>query len=788
MWLARAVGVGTVVCAAIAASCIQWTPETCGDGTACPQATACAELPAFSITTCVSDAQVDACDGADEGTACLLGPDPGTCFSGACFRATCGDGIRDLTEACDDGNRTPGDGCSATCGSLERCGDGLVDPALGEQCDDGRAGLSGDGCSSTCVTEYDVWRGVAPKPYTERVDIAAASAPGGGVLVFGGTSGSGGGTAVADLDETWLWSSASWSPIAPPTTAPSRRSFHTMAFDPIRQRVVLFGGRDNGGNVRDDLWEWDGIAWTERVVVSARPSARSHASLACGAGRCVLFGGVGPSGLLADTWSWDGTGWTQLAGPGPSARRRAALVFDSTRSVFVLFGGYSDGPRQDTWELTTQWTQIPTFTLPTASTFPSAAFDKLTGAVVLVTAATTWTYSNGNWLNMNRSISQSSTLASDSLRGDRVIAITVFGDVLEWGSSWNQYVERAPEAPANAMLAAYLPTRGRTLVVEPSGSWEWTGRIWRYLPFTTGRPPTTGAAIVFDPTCEQAVLLDAAGDTWTFSASEWTRQSWVGPAPRILFAMTYDIERAAVVVFGGLSGAGSTLGETWELRGACGSRSWAQIPTANAPTPRTGARLAYDPVRKVSVLFGGVSSGTTLADTWEWNGSTWSKRMPATSPSARSEHAIAYDPRRRTIVLFGGKLGDVRLDDTWQWDGTVWTPIAPVIVPEARSGMAMALDVTGGLLVVGGELAELGAVLHEMRLRAESSAAPHERCLADAHDDDGDGLTSCDDPDCGARCAPTCDLGTTCAGPRCGDQMCGFVEDYLLCPADCPPP
>jgi cysteine-rich repeat protein len=67
----------------------------------------------------------------------------------------CGDGHVDPGEACDDGNRINGDGCSATCAVeqpaggcvVDCCGNGEIDP--GEACDDGNA-FSGDGCSETC--------------------------------------------------------------------------------------------------------------------------------------------------------------------------------------------------------------------------------------------------------------------------------------------------------------------------------------------------------------------------------------------------------------------------------------------------------------------------------------------------------------------------------------------------------------------------------------------------------------------------------------------------------------
>lgn len=67
----------------------------------------------------------------------------------ACITGTCGDGVLDELEACDDGNIIDGDGCSATCQTLVGCGDGVIDAAKGELCDDGNT-ASGDGCRGDC--------------------------------------------------------------------------------------------------------------------------------------------------------------------------------------------------------------------------------------------------------------------------------------------------------------------------------------------------------------------------------------------------------------------------------------------------------------------------------------------------------------------------------------------------------------------------------------------------------------------------------------------------------------
>ncbi len=61
----------------------------------------------------------------------------------------CGDGVTDTSEQCDDGNTDNTDDCRNDC-TLPRCGDGIQDP--GEGCDDGNT-VDGDGCSSTCQIE-----------------------------------------------------------------------------------------------------------------------------------------------------------------------------------------------------------------------------------------------------------------------------------------------------------------------------------------------------------------------------------------------------------------------------------------------------------------------------------------------------------------------------------------------------------------------------------------------------------------------------------------------------------
>jgi cysteine-rich repeat protein len=61
--------------------------------------------------------------------------------------ASCGDGVVDDGEECDDGNGENGDACTNLC-TVAACGDGIVGP--GEACDDGND-VDDDECSNSCA-------------------------------------------------------------------------------------------------------------------------------------------------------------------------------------------------------------------------------------------------------------------------------------------------------------------------------------------------------------------------------------------------------------------------------------------------------------------------------------------------------------------------------------------------------------------------------------------------------------------------------------------------------------
>jgi cysteine-rich repeat protein len=150
---------------------------------------------------------------------------------------------------------------------------------------------------------------------------------------------------------TWLWTGSAtagtWS-LATPAHVPPARENTAMAYDPIRQQIVLFSG--GGAN---DTWLWNGADWTLARPPLA-PTARDDAALAWNAARgaLVLFGG----GASTDTWEWTGSAWSQLDPDGaPDARQSPSLWPTSSGDGVRMFGGLrgraATGGNDDHWLL-----------------------------------------------------------------------------------------------------------------------------------------------------------------------------------------------------------------------------------------------------------------------------------------------------------------------------------------------------------------------------------------------------------------------------------------------------
>jgi hypothetical protein len=242
---------------------------------------------------------------------------------------------------------------------------------------------------------------------------------------------------------------------------------------------------------------------------------------------------------------------------------------------------------------------------------------------------------------------------------------------------------------------------GTGVASEKFELWEFDGNYWTQAENTavlgTSEPPGTPEPRQFHAmaTLGDTVVLfggmsgtEFLNDTWQWNTAtrEWSRVPDVGPFARADHAMIHDGHK--VLMFGGITQDTSLdreklqeLDDTWLFDGAI----WQPHLSGTRPEPRNGHAMAYDPTRRIAVLFGGSTiSGLddrraqALEDTWLWNVTAWSPDSPGgRPPPASSQHAMAYDPSVGRVIMFGGHslggwTGDYDHGGTWSYDGVGW--------------------------------------------------------------------------------------------------------------------
>ena len=139
--------------------------------------------------------------------------------------------------------------------------------------------------------------------------------------------------------------------------------------------MYVFGGQDGAGARLNDLWQFDGSAWTELTADGAvgSPPGRSRAAIAwdVGNGQLVVFGGNDGTTTLGDTWTWDTTAGWVVHSPvaSPQALQFAQLAHDPVNDYLLLFGGQDSAgtDQSETWSWNgTNWTQLAPATVPPA--------------------------------------------------------------------------------------------------------------------------------------------------------------------------------------------------------------------------------------------------------------------------------------------------------------------------------------------------------------------------------------------------------------------------------------
>jgi hypothetical protein len=275
--------------------------------------------------------------------------------------------------------------------------------------------------------------------------------------------------------------------------------------------------------------------------------------------------------------------------PWPAARARHHMVYDSSGSRVLMFGGSSDSTLWS-WD-GKAWSARAGVIPPRAN--DAAGFDPVRGRIIMHGGhnGTGYVSETREWI------------------GDATRAIPVPGPGVR-GHHRFVYDPRA----------RHLVLFGNNDDTPSVDTWGWNGTQW--LPIGSAGPPARGVfAMAYDAKRQVMVMFGGCcakgvrGDTWEFDGMRWTENTSAGgPPARYDTDMVFDASRGTMILFGGRSESGA-LGDTWEYDG----KQWKQLEVTG-PSAREAHAMVYDARAKAVLLFGGRQGRTALNDFWAFDG------------------------------------------------------------------------------------------------------------------------------------------------------------------------
>jgi hypothetical protein len=577
------------------------------------------------------------------------------------------------------------------------------------------------------------------------------------VVLFGGSNITNPDTegGAPNLDDTWAFTNGSWTQLFP-STSPPATDFAAMAYDPNISAVILFGGQieeAHGATPVNTTWEFEDGAWTN-VTGSVAPSPRISPSLAQDPLRSglILFGGSQnyPYAEVpeSDTWTFVAGTWTNITasvGVPPPARLLAGMTYDPAESGDLLFGGWTDlGGTQtlnDTWILSqTGWTNASGSVSPPSSGGMALAYLTGSESVILYGGSTpslghdynqTWSFGAGVWTRLSPTAvppgTFTGTLADDPIAGYGVLLL--------------------------GAETSYAPASEQT--------WAFAQDNWTLAGSNTSLPPGGGGTMVYDPASQEVVYVPSQGTgfasgsipTWVYRGATWIE-------------LTTSIATGTLLVYDEADGyilgyePGQTHNSTWEFE----NNTWTELHPLNHPTPEPSDGIAYD-AHDGYVLLYDYAKGYGNPSTWKWSDGNWTNLNLTTEPNLGhdlginsmtydaadgyvllvqesnvtcgpaglclltwafsdgvwtdltgestltppllSYTSITYDPVIQEVILFGGDnftSSRLAVNETWAFRAGQWTDLASRVSPPPRYSAALGYDPsTVQVITYGGE-------------------------------------------------------------------------------------
>lgn len=237
------------------------------------------------------------------------------------------------------------------------------------------------------------------------------------------------------------------------------------------------------------------------------------------------------------------------------------------------------------------------------------------------------------------------------------------------------------------MISSVLFTGAHATTSEPPRMSSTAPRVLAHtsLPISVSRPHappvTTGSAPIevhvpaFSPLSALGVKAPSAASAPSVPPHSWSPID--APTPRIGGLMAYDPDLGGTVLFGGASLSSGILGDTWVYYAA--NETWVELFLPDSPTPRFFGSMAYDANDHLLVVFGGATQAELSAETWglnvtggqpDWHNLTASFPTLDNTPAPRYLDAMAEGPSGN-VLMYGGESyvsgGYVEEGDTWTY-------------------------------------------------------------------------------------------------------------------------
>jgi hypothetical protein len=258
-------------------------------------------------------------------------------------------------------------------------------------------------------------------------------------------------------------------------------------------------------------------------------------------GAVYLYGGAIGSAIPNGTmWKYLDGEWSTVCNPcAPGPRYQQALVYDSRRDRFVLFGGL-DGTLTapvllgDTWIYTDAgWSELTTTSSPPPGFGHHAAYDPVRDAVVLVGGTDNDVLYDEVW-----------ELVADD---------------------WQQSAESFPFGIGGFGQSAFFDSvrgeigffGGRSAGSVIDALWYFDGTRWAQTCSACSGRARDFAAATFDPTLRHVVIVggydgaEIGGTTHLDATGSVALVDRLVPSPRDSMGIAYDSARDVIVVFGG---------------------------------------------------------------------------------------------------------------------------------------------------------------------------------------------------------------------------------------------